>query len=160
MQAALHGSAMQHGTWRHLFIDSKANAQALGFFGLSDKDLPAYVVHDARDGGDDKYISKKALADSLDEFVLGFQVRWRRPAGRLSFDWRAAGRRDVQPARPRPPQPAVPLQSTRLTASRVHRLARCPSTSSPRTPQLRTMGPSRWGAWPGTCAGSTRPGPY
>ena len=80
MLEAMEASARQNGDWRHLFIDSKANAQALTFFGLSEKDLPAYVIHDASNNADDKYVSKKAKPDSLDAHLAKFRVRSLLPA--------------------------------------------------------------------------------
>ena len=70
----MQASAKQHEAYRHLLIDSKANAQALSFFGLAEKDLPAYIVHDAADGKDDKFVSKKAKPGSLDGFVGQFKA--------------------------------------------------------------------------------------
>ena len=70
----MQASAKQHEAYRYLLIDSKANAQALNFFGLNEKDLPVYVVHDAADGRDDKYVSKKTKPSSLDGFLSKFEV--------------------------------------------------------------------------------------
>ena len=78
MEAALYASARKHSDWRYLLIDSKANAQALSFFGLTDKDVPAYVLHDAEQ--DFKYLSPNTKASGLDAFLDKFQVSaWHLP---------------------------------------------------------------------------------
>ena len=72
METALIASAKKHPDYRYLLIDSKANAQALSFFGLAEQGVPAYVVHDAEP--DDKYLLPKAKPSDLDSFLAEFQV--------------------------------------------------------------------------------------
>ena len=72
METAMVASAKSNPDYRYLMIDSASNTQALGYFGLSEKDVPAYVVHDAEP--DYKYILPGAKPTGLDSFVKKFQV--------------------------------------------------------------------------------------
>ena len=68
---ATHTSAVKNSELKHLIIDTAANAQALKFFGLEEKDVPAIAIQDAED---QKFIKVKAEPADLAKHVADFQV--------------------------------------------------------------------------------------
>lgn len=64
-----------------IFAESSANNGALGFFGLKDADVPAYVIHDSQN--DDKFVKANADPADLTKFVEDFKVRTAAPCQRM-----------------------------------------------------------------------------
>mmetsp|Transcript_2672 Transcript_2672/g.7943 ORF Transcript_2672/g.7943 Transcript_2672/m.7943 type:complete len:497 (+) Transcript_2672:181-1671(+) len=56
-----------------LYSETEGNKGALDYFGLSEKDVPAFVIHD-QEGGEAKYAMKNAKADDLPAFYAKFKA--------------------------------------------------------------------------------------
>ncbi len=56
-----------------IYVDPTGNDGALEYFGLKQKDTPAFVIHDQ--GKDAKFISRNVDAGSLPSFLDDFKVR-------------------------------------------------------------------------------------
>lgn len=68
---AMHSSAKKSAELKHLIVDSSGNPQALQYFGLTEKDVPAILVQ-SKD--DEKFIKKNAVPKDLEKFVSQYQV--------------------------------------------------------------------------------------
>ncbi|KAK9797095.1 hypothetical protein WJX73_009781 [Symbiochloris irregularis] len=70
-RTAMQSSAKKSSDLKHLVIDSSANAQALQYFGLTEKDVPAVLVQSKED---EKFIKKNAVPKDLEKFVAQYEA--------------------------------------------------------------------------------------
>jgi len=79
LSAALGAAAKAHPELKFVVGDATDNDGALQFFGFTQEDLPAAVIHDTTDGaGDKKYARAKVVLGELDVWLQDFK------AGKLS----------------------------------------------------------------------------